>query len=98
MAEIKANDIDLINAGDTIISLVDEYISVINAFFDSYNNLNKVAWNGNSADIYVGKLLFDRQKFLSFGEHLKMYGKVIKNTGVNIERIVSKWEDRLPDV
>lgn len=98
MAEIKADSVDLINCGDTIIALANEYASAINAFFDSYQNLNKTAWVGASADNYVSKLSIDRRNIVSFGEYLKMYGKVIRNIGVNVERIVDKWEVESQDV
>lgn len=98
MAEIKADSADLISCGETIIALANEYVSAISAFFDSYQNLNKTAWVGASADKYVSKLPADRKAMLNFGEYLKMYGKVIKNVGVNVDRIVDKWEVKSQDV
>ena len=98
MAEIKANDVDLVNCGDNIITLADEYLTAINNFFDSYSKINQKAWSGGSANQYVATLPKDKQVFVNFGEYLKMYGKVIKNTGDNVDRIVTKWEDKAENV
>lgn len=98
MAEIKADGTDLISCGDTIISLADEYLTTINTFFESYSKLNRTAWSGVSADKYVSKLPTDRKKFEQYGEYIKVYGKVIRNIGVNVDRIVDKWEVKSQDV
>lgn len=98
MAEIKADSTDLISCGETITALADEYLTAINTFFNSYSKLNKTVWSGNSADSYVSKLPADKQKLDQFGEYIKMYGKVIRNIGVNVDRIVDKWEVKSQDV
>lgn len=98
MAEIKAYGTNIINCGDTIISLAEEYLITINTFFESYSKLNKTAWSGVSADNYVSKLTLDKKKFEQYGEYIKMYGKVIRNIGVNVDRIVDKWEVKKQDV
>lgn len=98
MAEIKADSNELLNCGDTIVALADEYLTTINNFFESYSKLNKTAWSGLGANNYVSKLPADKQKFEHFGEYMKMYGKVIKNIGVNVDRIVDKWEVKSQDV
>ena len=98
MAEIKANDVTIKQCGDNIISLADEYNKAINDLFDSLEKLNKGAWAGGSADTYVGLLAKDKKQFLNHGEYIKMYGKVIKNTGDNVDRIITKWEDKAQNV
>lgn len=92
MAEIKADSTDIISCGETIVSLAEEYLTTINTFFDSYSKLNKTAWSGGSADTYVSNLSLDKQKLVSFGEYVQMYGKVIMNIGNNVENIINKWE------
>ena len=94
MAEIKANGDELISCGDSIVALCDEYISQINTLFDSLSKINKTAWSGKSATGYVAKLSNDKKKFVDFGDYMKMYGRVIKNTGDNVNRIIAKWEDK----
>lgn len=98
MAEIKANDVALKQCGELIISLADEYDKAINDLFDSLEKLNKGAWAGESANTYVNLLPKDKKKFLNHGEYIRMYGKVIKNTGDNVERIIVKWEDKAQNV
>ncbi len=94
MAEIKANGDEIINCGDNIMKLCDDYEAQINALFDYLVKINKTAWSGSSADTYVSKLKADRGIYSSFGDYLKMYGKVIRNTGVNVNNIISKWEGK----
>ena len=84
MAEIKANGNEMIECGNSMIALCDDYIAQINILFDSLSKLNKGAWEGKSAQVYDAKLVVDKKKFVDFGDYLKMYGKVIKNTGDNI--------------
>ena len=94
MAEIKANGDGLINCGESMIALCDDYLTQINNLFDSLSKLNKTGWSGRAADGYVSKLVMDRKRFTEFGDYLKMYGKVIKNTGDNVNRIIAKWDDK----
>lgn len=94
MANFKADSDVLISCGDNIVAYCDEYLKLMNDLFDSLSKLNNVAWSGPSADLYVSKLRSERSSYISFGDYLKMYGKVIKNTGVNVNTIVSKWEDK----
>ncbi len=94
MAEIRADGDKLISCGESIVSLCDEYTSCINTLFDSLSKINVTAWSGSSADSYVAKLPADKKKFTDFGDYLKMYGKVIKNTGDNVNRIIAKWDDK----
>lgn len=94
MAEIKANGDELINCGEGIISLTNQYMTEINNLFDSLKKINKTGWSGNSADLYVSRLPIDQKKFISFGEYLQMYGIVVKNTGENVNKMVTKWEDK----
>ena len=94
MAEIKANGNEIITCGETIVSLCDEYLTQVNTLFDSLSKINQVAWFGGGADVYASKIRADRSTYTNFGDYLKMYGKVIKNTGVNVNNIISKWEDK----
>ena len=94
MANFKADSDVLISCGDNIVTYCDEYLKLVNDLFDSLSKLNNVAWSGPWADLYVSKLRSERSSYINFGDYLKMYGKVIKNTGVNVNTIVSKWEDR----
>lgn len=98
MAEIKANDVKIRQCGETIIELADEYDKAINDLFDSLGKLNKGVWAGGSANSYVALLAKDKKQFLNHGEYIKIYGKVIKNTGDNVERIITKWEDKAQNV
>ncbi len=93
MAEIKANGDELINCGEEIISLTEQYVTEINNLFEVLNKITRTAWSGDSADVYAGKLPKDQKQLLSFGEYLQMYGIVVKNTGKNINKMVTKWED-----
>ena len=93
MASIKADGDKLISYGDSIIALTNEYITEINNLFNSLSKLNRVAWVGQSANNYVSTLAIDKKRFIDFGDYLKMYGGVVRNTGVNINTIISKWDD-----
>lgn len=93
MADFKANGNEIIECGNEIISLVDEYIAQINTLFSSLSKINKNGWSGNAADSFVYSLVMDKKRFIDFGDYLRMYGKVIKNTGDNVNRIIAKWDD-----
>ena len=93
MAEIKANGNEIIQCGNEMISLVDEYLSQINNLFSSLSKINQTGWSGSAADSFVFSLVMDKKRFIDFGDYLKMYGRVIKNTGDNINRIIAKWDD-----
>ena len=92
MANIKANGTEIVSCGDEIIRLTNSYKTEINKMFDLLSKLNVKAWSGSSADNYVGKLYSNKVLFTNFANNLEMYGKVIKNTGENINRIIEKWE------
>lgn len=94
MAEIYANGDQIISSGELIYDLANDYLKQINTLFNSLSKLEQTAWSGNSASTYVAKLATDKRRFVEFGEYLKMYGKVIKNTGTNVNRIITKWEDK----
>lgn len=94
MAEIKASGDDIISCGDTIVSLCDQYITAINTLFDSFEKINQTAWLGEAANVYASRLRADRSVYTNFGDYLKLYGQVIKNTGSGVNNIVSKWEDK----
>lgn len=94
MAEFKGNSEIIINCGETIASLCDQYNTTINELFDSLSKINQTAWSGLSANKYVEQLSIDRDTYINFGNDLKCYGLVVKNIGVNVETIVSKWENK----
>lgn len=94
MAEIKANGDKMITCGDNIVALCDEYLEQVNNLFDSLSKINQVAWFGEGANVYASKIRADRSTYVNFGDYLKMYGKVIKNTGLNVNNIITKWEDK----
>ena len=84
MAEINADGDKIINCGDNILNLCDQYLAQINDLFDSLEKINKTAWSGDSANNYVRRLKMDRSSFVNFGDYLKMYGSVVRNVGVNV--------------
>lgn len=92
MANIKANGTEIINCGDEIIRLINSYKSEINRLFEVLSKINVTAWSGSSANNYVSKLYANKLLFTSFADNLEIYGKVIKNTGENVNRIIEKWE------
>ncbi len=94
MAEIKANGSEIVACGENIIALCDEYLKQVNTLFDNLEKINKTAWSGNSADLYSLKVKRDKDIYVNFGDYLKMYGQVIRNTGTNINTIIQKWEDK----
>lgn len=94
MAEIKANGDAIISCGDNFIALCDQYDSAINELFDSLMKINKTAWSGDAANKYVAKVSLDKSIYTNFGDYLRMYGSVIRNIGVNVNTIVSKWENK----
>lgn len=94
MAEIKANGDAIISCADNILSLCDQYNAQINELFDSLTKINKDAWSGGAANTYVAKAKNERSTYTNFGDYLKMYGQVIRNVGVNVNTIISKWEDK----
>ena len=92
MAEIIANGTEIINCGNEICRLVGMYKTEINRMFDILSRINTVAWSGPSAYDYVFRLYADKIKFMSFADSLEIYGKIIKNTGDNVNKIIDKWE------
>lgn len=94
MAEIKANGDAIISCGDNFLSLCNQYEAAVNKMFDSLEKINQTAWSGDAANKYVSKVSQDRSTYENFGDYLKMYGQVIKNIGVNVNTIVSKWENK----
>ncbi len=94
MAKIKADGNKLIECGEEIVSLCNKYNNLIEDLFAKISKIPSTAWSGNSANIYVSKALQDKKRYISFGNDLKLYGKVIKNTGSNINYIIGKWNDK----
>lgn len=94
MAKIKADGNKLIECGDEIISLCDRYNSLVENLFFKISRIPNNAWTGDSANIFVAKALQDKKNYIIFGNYLKQYGNVIKNTGNNINYIIGKWNDK----
>lgn len=94
MAKIKADGNKLIECGEEIIRLCDKYNNLINDLFLKLQKIPRTAWSGESANAYVSRVMMDRTSYLSFGNNLKLYGSVIKNTGVNVNYIIKKWMDK----
>lgn len=94
MASIKANGNSIIEIGENICTLTDEYIKEINVIFEKLGKINKSVWSGHAADLYSMKVKLQKETYVNFGEYLKMYGKAIQNTGVNVNRIIDKWENK----
>lgn len=94
MATIKADGNSIIEIGDSICSLCNDYLNEINILFDKLSKINKSTWKGSGADLYAIKAKLEKDIYIRFGEYLNMYGKVVKNTGVNVNRIIDKWEQK----
>lgn len=92
MANIKANGTAIIGCGEEVIRLTNSYKTEINKLFDLLSKLNNTAWFGPAADSYVRNLSSNKSQFVNFADNLEIYGKVIRNTGENINRIIDKWE------
>lgn len=94
MAKINADGNKLIECGEDIISLCDKYNNLIEDLFAKISKIPSAVWSGESAKTYVLNVLRQKNTYVSFGNDLKLYGKVIKNTGNNINYIVEKWNDK----
>ena len=94
MTRINADGNKLIECGEEIISLCNKYNNLIEDLFSKIAKIPSTAWSGNSANIYVAKALQDKKKYISFGNDLKLYGNVVKNTGKNVNYIIEKWNDK----
>lgn len=94
MAEIKANGDGIVACANEILKLCDQYDAQIADFFDSLTALNKTTWVGGAANAYVAQASAARTQYANFGEYLRYYGKVAKIAGDNVNKMVSKWEDK----
>lgn len=92
MATITADGNKLIECGEDIVRLCDEYNMLITELFEKLSKINNY-WTGSAADSYKQRIMVDRPKYISFGNQLKNYGKVLANTGKNVNYIVKKWGD-----
>lgn len=92
MAKINADGNKLIECGEEIILLCDKYNNLIEDLFFKISKVPSLAWSGESANIFVSRALREKNAYISFGNYLKIYGKVIKNTGNNINYIIGKWD------
>lgn len=94
MANITADGNKLVECGEEIISLCNKYNSLINDLFIKLSKIPTTAWSGDSASDYVLRIMRDKSTYTNFGNNLKTYGNVIKNTGNNINYIIKKWNDK----
>lgn len=94
MAKIIADGYKLIECGDEIVRLCEEYDREIDELFNKLNTIYKKAWSGKSMQEYVSTVRLQKPIYTSFGKDLKNYGKLIRNVGRNINNVVMKWEGR----
>lgn len=92
MAILKADGDRLIDIGNDIISLSNEFDGIIEDLFSKICNIPNVAWSGNSAARYVNMAKVDKFQYKSLANQLKSYGQIYKNTGEQINSKVNKWE------
>lgn len=89
-----ADGYKLIDCGDEIVRLCEEYNNEIDDLFDKLNNINKKAWSGSSAQEYISRVKSQKSMYTSFGKDLKNYGKLIRSVGKNVNNVITKWEGR----
>lgn len=94
MAKITADGNKLIECGEEIVSLSNKYNELIEDLFIKLSKIPSTAWSGDSANGYVSRIMRDKTTYITFGNGLKTYGNVIKNTGNNINYIIKKWNDK----
>lgn len=94
MAKMRADGNKLIACGEDIISLCDKYNVLINDLFTKLSKISSTGWTGDSANQYISRILQEKSIYTNFGNYLKNYGKVIKNTGDNVNYIIKKWNDK----
>ncbi len=92
MANITADGNRLIECGEDIVKLCDEYNMLITELFEKLYKINNY-WSGAAASNYKQRIMADRSQYILIGNHLKNYGKVLANTGKNINYVVKKWGD-----
>lgn len=94
MANIVADGNKLIECGEDIVTLCDKYNSLIDELFVKISKMLVTSWSGESANSYVARAMEDKKRYIAFGNDLKLYGQVVKNTGKNINYIIEKWKDK----
>lgn len=92
MATLRANGDRLIDIGNDIISLANEYERIIDDLFSKIENLPNSGWSGNSAISYANRARIDKFQYKGLSNSLKTYGSVYKNTGNAINSKINKWE------
>ena len=94
MAKIMADGYKLIECGDEIIRLCEEYDREIDELFNKLNTIYKRAWSGKSMQEYISVVRLQKPMYTTFGRDLKNYGKLIRNVGRNVNNVITKWEGR----
>ncbi len=94
MAKIMADGYKLIECGDEIVRLCEDYDKEIDELFNKLSKINQKAWSGNSASEYISRIRLQKSMYTTFGRDLKNYGKLIRNVGRNVNNVITKWEGR----
>lgn len=88
MAIIKADANKLIEAGEEIAKLTNEYNELIDELYDKLFMINKTCWSSQKADTYVTMLKNDKLKNKMISNCLVSYSNVLKNSGNQINSII----------
>ena len=94
MAKVTVNANKLIECGEEIVNLSEEYNDLINNLFDKLSKIPQTCWTGESANQYVSIVSKDRNIYTGFGKGLITYGNAIKAAGNNLNYVAKKWSDK----
>ena len=94
MAKIVADGDKLISCGEDIMSLAKQYNDLIDELFIKLSKIKETAWSGTSANLYTTQIMANKTEFKLIGSSINTYGKVIKNTGISINNVIRKWNDK----
>ena len=91
MELLSVNTEELINKGENIMNLYEEYDIIIDKLFTELQTLNEVAWKGDASKAYTDRVLFDKAQYKVFANNINIYGKVLKQTGDFYNNFIKKW-------
>lgn len=91
MARVKVDGNKLVECGEEIIRLTNEYNQLINDLFAKITSIQATAWTGNGASKYVARVRQEKNNYVVFGNCIRSYGSAIKNAGQNFNYIIDKW-------